>query len=75
MGPRRCGVAIALTIAHSVTTTRAAPANFSQRKAAGDAERLTVILDRFTRWQTARVILQVLSLLAITWALIARMHT
>ena len=60
-----------LTLAHSFTTTRAAPANFSQRAAAGDPARLEAIFDRFERWQTVRAALQLLTLLAIGWALAA----
>lgn len=64
-------LAIALTLAHTFTTSRAAPTNFSQRDAAGDAARLTTIFDRFERWQTVRAALQVLTLLAVAWAFIA----
>jgi hypothetical protein len=64
-------LALVLTVAHSFTTTRAAPLNFSQRAAAGDPARLEAIFDRFERWSTARTILQVLTLLAVTWALAA----
>ncbi len=64
-------LSIALTLAHSFTTARAAPTNFSQRNAAGDAARLTAIFDRFQRWQTARAILQVATLLAVAWALVS----
>ncbi len=67
--------AIVFTIAHSLGTSRAAPINFSQRQAAGDADRLTVIFDRFTRWSTARVVFQVLTLLAVVWALIIHLQT
>ena len=59
------------TVAHSAATARAAPTNFSQRAAAGDPVRLAAIFDRFARWQTARATLQVLTLLAVTWALTA----
>lgn len=66
-------LAVVLTAAHSFTTTRAAPLNFSQRAAAGDAARLEVIFDRFERWSRARSALQVLTLVAVTWALAAAM--
>jgi hypothetical protein len=62
-------LALLLTVAHSLTTARAAPANFSQRAAAGDAARLEAIFDRFERWQTTRATLQVLTLLSVAWAL------
>jgi hypothetical protein len=66
-------LAVLLTAAHTFTTTRAAPLNFSQRAAVGDAARLEVIFDRFERWSRARSALQVLTLLAVTWALVAAM--
>ncbi len=65
---------IVLTVAHSYTTTRAAPTNHSQRKAA-DPEQLTAIFQRFVRWQTARVSLQVLTLLAVAWAFAATLES
>jgi hypothetical protein len=64
-------LALGLTVAHSFTTVRAAPLNFSQRAAAGDAARLAAIFDRFARWSTARASLQVLTLLTVTAALAA----
>ena len=64
-------LALALTVAHSFTTLRAAPPNFSQRAAAGDPARLAAIFDRFQRWSTARATVQVHTLLSVTWALIA----
>jgi hypothetical protein len=64
-------LAVALTMAHSFTTLRAAPLNFSQRTAAGDPARLAAIFDRFERWSTARAALQVLTLLSVTSALVA----
>jgi hypothetical protein len=65
-------VCIALTIAHSLVTTRAAPTNFSQRKAAGQADELAAVFNRFERLQTLRVSLQVLTLLAVAWALVTQ---
>jgi hypothetical protein len=64
-------LALLLTVAHSVTTARAAPLNFSQRAAAGDPARLAAIFDRFARWSAARASLQVLTLFSVTWALVA----
>jgi hypothetical protein len=64
-------LALLLTVAHSVTTARAAPLNFSQRAAAGDATRLETIFDRFERWSRARSALQLLTLLSVAWALTA----
>lgn len=58
-------VAMATTVAHSAVTGRAATANFSQRKARDDEAALAVIFDRFERWQTLRVSLQVLTLAAL----------
>jgi len=64
-------VAAALAILHSLTTARAAPINFSQKRAADDEAQLGVIFDRFERWQTARVILQTLTFIAVIVALVA----
>jgi hypothetical protein len=66
-------VAAILTIAHSLVTARAAPTNFSQRTVARDKRALTAVFDRFDRLQTLRATLQVLTLVAISWALIAAM--
>jgi hypothetical protein len=65
-------VILVLTLAHSFTSTRAAPTNFSQRAAAGDAARLEMIFDRFERWQTIRAALQLLTLIGVGWALAAQ---
>jgi hypothetical protein len=59
------------TIGHMVATSRAAPINFSQRKAGDDEAALTAVFDRFTRWQTARAVLNVLALLSTLWAIVA----
>jgi hypothetical protein len=64
-------LALLLTAAHSLTSARAAPLNFSQRAAVGDAARLAAIFDRFERWSRARSALQVLTLLSVAWALVA----
>jgi hypothetical protein len=64
-------LALLLTVAHSLTTARAAPLNVSQRAAVGDAARLAAIFDRFERWSRARSALQVLTLLSVAWALVA----
>lgn len=58
-----------LAIAHSFTTVRAAPINFSQRSAGDDEAALKVIFGRFERWQTARASLQLASFLVMLWAL------
>jgi hypothetical protein len=55
---------IVATLAHSAATAKAAPTNFSQRRAGNDEAALTAIFDRFTRWQTVRVTLQVTALVA-----------
>ena len=64
-------VAAALSILHSLTTARAAPINFSQRRVADDEARLEVIFDRFERWQTIRAILQAATFGLMLWALAA----
>jgi hypothetical protein len=63
--------AAALSVLHSLATSRAAPTMFSQRRVPQTEEALVAVFDRFTRWQTVRVTLQVLTLAAVLWALIA----
>jgi hypothetical protein len=60
----------ALALLHSLVTSRAAPLNFSQRKAAGDEAVLKIVFDRFERWQTVRAILQLMGFGAMLWALV-----
>jgi hypothetical protein len=62
-------VAAILSILHSLTTTRAAPTLFSQRHYEQDEAALTTVFDRFERWQTVRVLVQVLTFGATLWAL------
>jgi hypothetical protein len=60
-----------LSVAHSLTTARAAPITFSQRTAGGDEHALRRIFDRFERWQTVRASLQLATFLAMLPALAA----
>ena len=62
-------VAGGLAIAHSLTTARAAPINWSQRAAEGEPA-LASVFQRFERWQTVRVTLQLATFLAMIWALV-----
>jgi hypothetical protein len=59
-----------LAIAHSLTTARAAPINWSQRSAGNDETALARIFQRFERWQTARATLQLATFLVMLWALV-----
>jgi hypothetical protein len=59
-----------LAIAHSLTTARAAPINWSQRTVADDEVALAAVFRRFERWQTARAILQLATFLVMVWALV-----
>jgi hypothetical protein len=63
-------LAAALAVLHSLATTQAAPANFSQRKVANDEVALAQIFNRFARWQELRAVLQVLNFGALLWALV-----
>jgi hypothetical protein len=63
-------IAASLSVLHSLATTQAAPTNFRQRKVANDEAALTAIFNRFERWQTLRVVLQVLTFAAVLWAFI-----
>ena len=62
-------LAAILSVLHSLATSQAAPTNFKQRKVSSDEKALTAIFDRFERWQTVRVVLQVLTFLVTLWAL------
>jgi hypothetical protein len=60
----------ALAVLHSLATLQAAPTAFRQRSVdPGDETTLAKILDRFERWQTIRVTLQILNLGVLVWAL------
>jgi hypothetical protein len=62
-------IAAFLSVLHSLVTLQAAPTNFSQRKVVNDEAALSAVFDRFERWQTLRATLQVLTLVAMLWAL------
>jgi hypothetical protein len=64
-------LAAVASLLHSVATTQAAPTNFRQREATDDAAQLAMIFDRFERWQTVRVVLQVAAFGLTLWALAA----
>lgn len=58
-------------LAHSFTTSRAAPTMLSQRRVANNEAELTALFDRFERWQTARVTLQAVTFGLMLWTLAA----
>jgi hypothetical protein len=58
-----------LSVAHSITTARAAPINWSQRTVENEEAPLAQIFLRFARWQAARAVLQVATFLVMVWAL------
>lgn len=64
-------VAAGLAVLHSLATSQAAPTNFRQRKVANDEAALKAIFNRFERWQTLRVVLQVLTFAAVLWTLVS----
>lgn len=64
-------LAAGTALAHSLATSRAAPINVSQRHAIGDEARLAAIFARFERWQTLRVVFQVITFGLMVWALLA----
>jgi len=69
LGTAALVVLIVATVLHSATTARAAPINYAQRAVGDDEAALTAIFDRFARWQTLRVIMQVIALIAALCAL------
>jgi hypothetical protein len=64
-------LAALLSLLHSFTTTQAAPTLFRVRQVKDDAAQLTVIFDRFERWQALRAALQVVAFGLTLWALAA----
>lgn len=62
-------VAALLSLAHSFTTARAAPLMLSLKDAPDDEALLAERLNRFTRWSTARAVLQIATFLLLLWAL------
>jgi hypothetical protein len=59
----------------SLVTARAAPANLAQQRLGADERALAQLFDRFERLQTLRAILQVATLGASVWALVATITT
>jgi hypothetical protein len=59
-----------LAVLHSLTTLRAAPTNFSQRRVQSDPTALSRVFNRFTRWHTARTFLQVINFGVLLWAVV-----
>lgn len=57
-------IAAALSVVHSLATSRAAPTMLGLRNAGADDEGTGRRLDRFERWQTARVLAQIATLTA-----------
>jgi hypothetical protein len=55
-----------------VTGVFAGPALLSQRRVIGDELALQQVFDRFERWQTVRALVDVATLAAAVWALVAR---
>lgn len=67
-------LAAAASLAHSFATSRAAPTMLSQRDIAATAEnepKLAALFDLFERWQSVRVIVQVVTFGLMLWALAA----
>jgi hypothetical protein len=59
------------SLLHSFTTTQAAPTLFRTRLVKDNAAQLTVIFDRFERWQALRAALQIATFGLTLWALAA----
>jgi hypothetical protein len=64
-------LAALLSLAHSFTTSRAAPTLLGQRNVAESEPELTALFARFERWQTIRAILQAATFGLMLWALAA----
>jgi hypothetical protein len=59
------------SLLHSFTTSQAAPTLFRVRQVKDDAAQLTMIFNRFERWQTLRAALQVTTFGLTLWSLAA----
>lgn len=66
---------IAGSVAHMGSTALAAPTNISQRRAAGDAEALSRIFDRFAKLNAIRAALLTATLGIAVWALVAAIQS
>lgn len=64
-------LAAVVSLAHSFTTSRAAPTLLRQRRVANSEPELTAIFARFERWQTIRAVLQATTFGLMLWALAA----
>jgi hypothetical protein len=65
-------LATTLSVLHTLTTARAAPLNFSQKKVPEEDERmLRSIQNKFTMWQSIRCVLQVANFGVNLWAMVA----
>jgi hypothetical protein len=60
-----------LAVLHSLTTARAAPTNFSQRRVQGDPAALSRVFNRFARLHAARAALQLVDFGVLLWAVLA----
>jgi hypothetical protein len=58
-------------LAHSFTTSQAAPTMLRQRKIVNDEQALAALFSRFERWQTARATLQLATFALMLWAFAA----
>ncbi len=58
-----------LSILHSLVTSKAAPLMFRQRRYESDEAALTTLFTRFEYWQTLRAVLQILTFVALLWAI------
>lgn len=66
------GILVAGVIVHIVVTGAfAGPTLLSQRRVAGDEGALERVFDRFERWQALRAVIDVATLGAAVWALVA----
>jgi hypothetical protein len=64
-------ISFLLAIAHSITTTRAAPNMLSLRSAPNNPESVQLVFARFKKWQDRRAVLQFVNLLTIVAAMVA----
>jgi hypothetical protein len=63
-------IAAVVALLHTLTTAKAAPINFSQKRYQTDQAQLANVFDRFARWQALRAALQVITFGILLWTLV-----
>lgn len=57
-------IAALFSVLHSLATAKAAPTMFSQKRFVNDATALEKVFDKFEKWQTIRLVLQIITFIS-----------